>query len=45
MTEQWIPKDKSELISAIKREWKLLLNVAEKLTDEQMTAPDAGGDR
>lgn len=30
-------------MSAIEREWKLLLGVAEKLTDEQMTTPDAGG--
>ena len=43
MTEQWIPGNKPELMSAIKREWKLLVDVAEKLTDEQMTTPDAGG--
>jgi hypothetical protein len=43
MDEQWIPGNKRELMSAIKREWKLLMDVAEKLTDEQMTAPDAGG--
>ena len=43
MTEQWMPKDKPELMSAIEREWKLLMNVAEKLTDEQMTTPDEGG--
>jgi hypothetical protein len=30
-------------MSAIKREWKLLMDVAEKLTDEQMTTPDADG--
>ena len=43
MTEEWMPKDKSELMSAIEREWKLLMNVAEKLTDEQMTTADEGG--
>jgi hypothetical protein len=43
MTEEWMPKNKPELISAIKREWKLLMNVAEKLTDKQMTTPDEGG--
>lgn len=43
MSEQWMPRDKSELISAIEREWKLLMDVADKLTDEQMTTPDAGG--
>ena len=43
MTDQWLPKDKPELMSAIEREWMLLLDVAEKLTDEQMTTPDAGG--
>jgi hypothetical protein len=43
MTEEWMPKDKPELMSAIEREWKLLMDVAEKLTDAQMSAPDAGG--
>ena len=43
MTEEWMPKDKPELMSAIEREWKLLMNVAEKLTDKQMTTPDEGG--
>ncbi len=43
MTGQWMPKDKPELLSAIDREWKLLLNAAEKLTDKQMTTPDKGG--
>lgn len=41
--EQWIPGSKKELMSAIEREWKLLLEVAGKLTDKQMSAPDAGG--
>lgn len=43
MTEQWIPKDKAELMTAIEREWKLLIDLAEKLTDTQMTRPDEGG--
>ncbi len=43
MAEEWMPGNKRELMSAIKREWKLLLDVVEKLTDEQMTTPDAGG--
>ncbi|MFN8384732.1 MAG: ClbS/DfsB family four-helix bundle protein [Anaerolineales bacterium] len=43
MTEEWMPGNKKELMSAIEREWKLLLDVAEKLTDEQMVTPDAGG--
>ncbi len=43
MTEEWMPKDKAELMSAIEREWKLLIIVAEKLTDEQITTPDEGG--
>ncbi len=43
MTEEWVPKDKAELMSTIEREWKLLIDVAEKLTDQQMTTPDEGG--
>ena len=43
MTEQWIPKNKSELMSAIEHEWTLLVNLANSLTDEQMTTPDSGG--
>ncbi len=43
MTEEWMPGTKKELMSAIEREWKLLLAVAENLTDEQMNKPDAGG--
>ena len=41
--EQWMPGNKKELMSAIEREWNLLIQVAEKLTDEQMTKPDEGG--
>lgn len=43
MTEQWMPGDKQELMTAIEREWKALIEPAESLTDEQMSAPDAGG--
>src|SRR5690349_18830644 len=43
MTEDWVPKSKAELMSEIEKEWKLLLGVAEGLTDAQMTAPDEGG--
>ena len=43
MTEEWVPASKKELMSAIEREWKLLMKVAEKLTDKQMTTRDAGG--
>jgi hypothetical protein len=43
MTDEWMPKDKPELMSAIEREWKLLMDEAEKLTDEQMKTPDEGG--
>lgn len=43
MTEQWMPGNKEELMSAIEHEWTLLINLAASLTDEQMTTPDAGG--
>ena len=38
-----MPSNKQELISEIKKEWKLLIDLAESLTDEQMTKPDSGG--
>lgn len=38
-----MPGNKQELLSAIEREWKLLLDLAESLTDEQMSTPDSGG--
>lgn len=42
--EQWVPGDKAELMAAIKREWKSLMDVVAKLEKKQrMTAPDAGG--
>jgi hypothetical protein len=34
---------KAELISAIKREWKLLMDVVAKLDEQRMTTPDEGG--
>jgi hypothetical protein len=43
VTDEWLPRDKPELMSAIDREWKLLMDVVGKLTDQQMTAPDPGG--
>jgi hypothetical protein len=43
MTEQWMPGNKHELMHALDHEWTLLVTLAESLTDEQMTMPDAGG--
>src|SRR5688572_32347487 len=43
MTEDWVPKNKQELMSEIEKQWKLLIQVAGKLTDKQMAAPDEGG--
>ncbi|HMB22593.1 MAG: ClbS/DfsB family four-helix bundle protein [Chloroflexota bacterium] len=42
--EQWVPGSKEELMSAIKREWDLLMDVVAKLdAQKKMTAADAGG--
>jgi len=42
--ERWIPGNKSELMSAIEREWNLLMDVVEKLEKaNKMTTPDEGG--
>lgn len=41
--EQWMPENKAELMSAIEREWTLLVSLADSLTDEQMSKPDSGG--
>ena len=42
--EEWIPGSKAELISAIKREWKALMDVVAKLeAANKMTMPDEGG--
>jgi len=43
MTEQRMPRNKAELMSAIDHEWTLLVNLANSLTDEQMTTLDSGG--
>jgi hypothetical protein len=43
MTDEWMPKNKQELMSEIEKEWKLLISVAESLTDAKMTTPDEGG--
>ena len=42
-TEEWIPENKNELMSVIKREWGLLMDVVAKLDETKMTAPDEGG--
>ena len=41
--EEWVPGSKAELMSAIRREWKLLMEVVDKLDEQKMTALDAGG--
>ena len=43
MTEQWMPGSKAELMSEIKREWKLLMDVVDRLDEQKMTMPDEGG--
>ncbi|HLO31662.1 MAG TPA: ClbS/DfsB family four-helix bundle protein [Anaerolineales bacterium] len=42
--EQWVPGSKAELMSAIKREWILLMDVVAKLeAGNKINMPDAGG--
>src|SRR5689334_4959187 len=42
--EEWVPGSKAELMSAIKREWKALMDVVAKLeAANKMTTPDEGG--
>jgi len=42
--EQWVPGSKAELMSAIKREWKLLMDTVVKLEEKnKLTTPDEGG--
>src|SRR6476620_1963853 len=41
--EEWIPENKNELMSVIRREWGLLMDVVARLDETQMTTPDAGG--
>ena len=43
MTEQWVPANKDELMTEIRREWEKLMNVVDKLDEQRMTAPDEGG--
>ena len=43
MTEQWVPGSKTELMSEIRREWKLLMDMIDRLDEQKMTAPDEGG--
>ena len=43
MSEEWIPENKNELLAAIRREWKLLMDVVAKLDEKNMTTPDEGG--
>jgi hypothetical protein len=44
MSEEWVPGSKNELMSAIQREWKLLMDVVAKLeAANKLTAPDEGG--
>lgn len=42
--EEWIPENKAELMSAITREWNLLMGVAAKLQEQdKFTMLDEGG--
>jgi hypothetical protein len=43
MTEEWIPENKYELMSVIRREWGLLMDVVARLDEQQMITPDSGG--
>ena len=43
MSEEWIPENKNELMAAIRREWKALMDVVAKLDESKMTTPDEGG--
>ena len=44
MTEEWMPENKNELMSAIRREWKLLMDTVEKLIQaDKLTMLDEGG--
>lgn len=41
--EQWVPGSKAELMSAIAREWNLLMETVSRLDEAQMTRVDEGG--
>jgi hypothetical protein len=43
MANRILPKSLDELLTDIEREWQALMAVVERLTPEQMTAPDPGG--
>lgn len=44
MAEEWVPGSKTELMSAIKREWNLLMDTVAKLEEKnKLTTPDEGG--
>jgi hypothetical protein len=43
MTDDTLPKSKSELLSLIEREWSALMDVVGQLSSEQMLTPDEGG--
>src|SRR5262245_30821522 len=43
MADDSYPESKEELMSAIDREWKALLQVISLLSPAQMTRPDSGG--
>jgi len=42
-TEEWVPGSMPELLTAIEREWNLLMKVVAKLDEVKMTRPDEGG--
>ena len=43
MAEEWVPGSKTELMSAIRREWKLLMDVVDRIDEQKMTTPDENG--
>ena len=43
MSETTLPKNTSELLDNIDREWSALMRVVDQLSPGQMTMPDAGG--
>ena len=43
MADKIFPKNITELLADIEREWTALMQVVNRLTPDQMTAPDSGG--
>ena len=41
--EEWIPGSKEELMADIRREWKRLMDVVDRLDEQKMTTLDDGG--